>query len=342
MDVQNIEEKYKKLATEYSKVKSPFNHGWVIYNNLFFCVFFSFQVRAQANVLKRAVLEEQNKNSALRESFRLKETNLRRVEQELDSLNFRNKQLEYRVASLQDDLSNVGKNSKTKNKSQTSNASSTQQNQIESSSVLSEEFQKKIFECAQLTSNLSDKTTEIQLQSNRIEELEMLIRSMNAEQTEIEAKLRKEVERLTVKTHELEARVTEGSSIVGSDDTLYVSECEQQQKFINNHCNNSANHSKLDERLTELEKEVVYWRSQCELLKVTDKLNDLKSVADGKQEKIEHEKTPEKFELDQINDELTPREKMITEHYTKKVEELFMSKCLADSKLALYIEEVNK
>lgn len=248
-----------------------------------------------------------------------------------DSLQFRNKQLEHRVANLQDDLNNVGKNSKSKGKQNVPPANQS----IEPSSVLSEEFQKKIFECAQLTSNLADKNTEMQLQSNRIEELENLIRSMNDEQTDIEAKLRKEVERMTVKMHDMETKYTEASSIVGSDDTLYVSDCEQQQqKFINNTNNNNMNQNgKVEERIAELEKEIIHWRSQCEILKVTDKLKSI----DVESEKIEN-KTTEKVQTEK---ELTPRELMITEHYSIKVEELFRIKCIAESKLAVFIEEVS-
>lgn len=298
-------------------------------------------MRAQAGVLKRAVIEEQNKNATLREAVRVKETNLRRVEQEVDSLGFRNKQLEHRVASLQDDLSNdnnskkSAKNSKTKAKPvATVNAS--QSNEFESSSVFSEEFQKKIFECAQLSSTIADKTTEIQLQTTRIDELESMIRSMNAEQSDSEAKLRREVERLTVKNHEIEAKLAEASSIVGSDDTLYVSECDQQQKSLTNNSSNGSNSSKMEERLAALEKELVYWRAQCEVLQITA-MNHQK--CDLEVEKIENENsiTTEKVEK---SDGFTQREQMLVDHFAKKIEDLLLKKCVAESKLAIYVEEV--
>lgn len=298
-------------------------------------------MRAQAGVLKRAVLEEQNKNATLREVVRVKETNLRRVEQEVDSLGFRNKQLEHRVASLQDDLckdaaKKGGKNVKSKDK--TANVNSLQTS-IEPSSVLSEEFQKKIFECAQLTSSLSDKSTEVQLQANRIEELENLVRSMNAEQTDIEAKLRREVERLTVKTHDLEAKLADATSIVGSDDTLYVSELEQQRS--NNSSSNSGA-SKLEERLQALEKELVYWRTQCEVLQMKVKLDNSNANAID-QNKIDNDNikhTENEKDKDKPTSTLTISEQLLVDNYSKKIEDLLMSKCLAESKLAIYMEEV--
>lgn len=121
------------------------------------------------------MLEEQSKNSTLRETLRQKETSLRRSEQEVDSLGFRNKQLERRVASLQDDI--ASKENRKSNKNQKSDAttiakakSNTSAGQQESSSSTSrfadyfdntqevlifEELQKKILENAELTSSVS-------------------------------------------------------------------------------------------------------------------------------------------------------------------------------------------
>lgn len=297
-------------------------------------------MRAQAGVLKRAVLEEQNKNGALREAVRVKETNLRRVEQEVDSLGFRNKQLEHRVASLQDDLckdaaKKGGKNAKSKDKMANVNS---QQMPTEPSSVLSEEFQKKIFECAQLTSSLSDQNTEMQLQANRIGELENLVRSMNAEQTETEAKLRREVERLTVKTHDLEAKLADATSIVGSDDTLYVSELEQQRS--NNSSSNNGT-SRIEERLMALEKELVHWRTQCEVLQMKGKLDNSNANAIDRN-KIENDNIKHtENENDKPTATLTFGEQLLVDNYSKRIEDLLMSKCMAKSKLAIFIEEVN-
>lgn len=289
--------------------------------------------------MKRAVLEEQNKNATLREVVRVKETNLRRSEQEVDSLGFRNKQLEHRVATLQDDLSKDsakkgGKNAKTKEKTTNSNSTPLP---IEQSSVLSEEFQKKIFECAQLTSSMADKNTEIQLQTTRIEELENLLRSMNAEQTEMEAKLRREVERLTVKTHDLEAKLAEATSIVGSDDTLYVSELEQQRSI--NSCSITSN-NKLDERIITLEKDLVHWRTQCEILQMKGKLDNSNAnaiVVD--QNKIENDNHNNADNV-KTTPTLSVGEQLLIDNYSKKIEDLLTSKCVAESKLTIYIEEV--
>jgi protein phosphatase 1 regulatory subunit 21 len=72
---------------------------------LFFVTFFHvLQMRAQANVLKKAVVEEQTRNSELRDVLKERDQSLRKVEQEMDSLTFRNQQLTKRVTVLQDEL----------------------------------------------------------------------------------------------------------------------------------------------------------------------------------------------------------------------------------------------
>lgn len=285
--------------------------------------------------MKRAVLDEQNKSAKLSEIVRVNETNLRRAEQEVDSLGFRNKQLEHRVASLQDDLNKDsgkkgGKNVKSKDKS--TNSNSTAPLPPEPSSVLSEEFQKKIFECAQLTSSLADKNTEIQLQANRIEELDSLLRSMNAEQTETESRLSRQVELLTVKTRDLEAKLADATSIVGSDDTLYASELEQHRSI------NSCSNNKIDDRLITLEKELVHWRTQCEILQMKGKLDNSNANAID-QNKIKND-NHNGSDSEQLTSTLSVREQLLIDNYSKKIEDLLTSKCLAESKLAIYVEEV--
>lgn len=264
--------------------------------------------------------------------MRAKESSLRRSEQEVDSLGFRNKQLEIRVASLQDDLNKDTKKSQknAKAKTKTGIADDTHPNSNDTS-LFSEDLQKKIFENAQLESLVADKSTELQLQTSRIDELESSLAKLSLEQSEHDGKLRKEIERLSAKNHDLEAKLVEASSIVGSDDTLYVSsECEQHQPL---------SHSSSEERLALLEKEMVYWRTQYEILRIGAKVQENAIVSrDGK--KIEMDGDRDNSEKKTIIDCASENEQLIHSHYSKKLEELFMQKCMAESKLAIYIEEV--
>uniref|UniRef100_K1PYE2 Protein phosphatase 1 regulatory subunit 21 n=1 Tax=Magallana gigas TaxID=29159 RepID=K1PYE2_MAGGI len=73
-------QKYQKLATEYAKLK------------------------AQIPVLKKAYLEEQAVCNDLKEKLKECEQSIRKYEQEVDSLTFRNQQLSTRVLFLQEEL----------------------------------------------------------------------------------------------------------------------------------------------------------------------------------------------------------------------------------------------
>ncbi|XP_040207526.1 protein phosphatase 1 regulatory subunit 21 [Rana temporaria] len=109
--------KYQKLAQEYSKL------------------------RAQNQVLKKAVLDEQANSAALKEQLKMKEQSLRKQQQEMDSLTFRNQQLAKRVELLQEELSVM----ETKGKKTKKNVESSQLPQ-EQKNVFDEDLQKKIEE----------------------------------------------------------------------------------------------------------------------------------------------------------------------------------------------------
>ena len=78
----DLASKYTRLATEYSKV------------------------RAQLNVLKKAIIEEKNSKQQITEVLRENETKSRKFEAEMDALTFRNAQLTKRVEILQQESEN--------------------------------------------------------------------------------------------------------------------------------------------------------------------------------------------------------------------------------------------
>lgn len=109
------------------------------------------------------MVEERNKASVLQESLRIKDQNLRRAESEIDSQNFRNKQLERRIESLQNDLqvfqhktkgSGGGGSRMRDNQSMSGNG--------EIDSIVAEELQRRIIENAQLASAVSVLTHQLQ------------------------------------------------------------------------------------------------------------------------------------------------------------------------------------
>ncbi|TRY88914.1 hypothetical protein DNTS_027657 [Danionella cerebrum] len=80
--VTDLQSKYSKLAQEYSKL------------------------RAQNQVLKKAVLDEQSSSASLKEELQQRDQSLRKLQQETESLNFRNQQLMKRVELLQEERRN--------------------------------------------------------------------------------------------------------------------------------------------------------------------------------------------------------------------------------------------
>ncbi|XP_064789438.1 protein phosphatase 1 regulatory subunit 21-like isoform X1 [Oncorhynchus masou masou] len=115
----DLQSKYTKLAQEYSKL------------------------RAQNQVLKKGVVDEQASSTSLKEQMKQREQSLRKVEQEMDSLSFRNQQLAKRVELLQEELAtSQAKGQKSKNKGDSPSQQGLQQTQ----SVFDEDLQKKIQE----------------------------------------------------------------------------------------------------------------------------------------------------------------------------------------------------
>ncbi|CAL4101424.1 unnamed protein product, partial [Meganyctiphanes norvegica] len=111
------------------------------------------QLRAQNQVLKKAVIEEQAKSSQISDVLKSKDQSLRKADQENDSLTFRNQQLTKRLTLLQEDLDviqNKGKKSKVKQESVSADGI------IDGNDVFTEELQAKIKENARLHAQLAD------------------------------------------------------------------------------------------------------------------------------------------------------------------------------------------
>uniref|UniRef100_A0A7N6AK02 Protein phosphatase 1 regulatory subunit 21 n=1 Tax=Anabas testudineus TaxID=64144 RepID=A0A7N6AK02_ANATE len=117
-NVTDLQTKYSKLAQEYSKL------------------------RAQNQVLKKAVVDEQANSTSLKEQLKQRDQSLRKQEQEMDSLSFRNQQLAKRVELLQEEL--VA--SEAKGKKGKSKGDSPSQHGLQTQNVFDEDLQKKIEE----------------------------------------------------------------------------------------------------------------------------------------------------------------------------------------------------
>ncbi|KAF6723742.1 Protein phosphatase 1 regulatory subunit 21 [Oryzias melastigma] len=203
-NVTDLQTKYSKLAQEYSKL------------------------RAQNQVLKKAVVDEQANSATLKEQLKQRDQSLRRQEQEMDSLSFRNQQLAKRVELLQEELTA----SETKGKKgKQSKADSPSQHGLQTQSVFNEDLQKKIEENERLhiqfyEADEQHRKKEAELKA-RLEELE---KGAEQHQTAVDGLAKKYVEtierlqgdkaRLEVKAQSLEREAKECR--------VRTEECQQQ------------------------------------------------------------------------------------------------------------------
>lgn len=166
------------------------------------------QIRAQANVLKKAVIEEQTRNTDIRNQLKEKEVELRRAEQELDSLTFRNQQLTKRITVLQEELDKAQNKCKkgSRNKQTPENNS---QIPAPPNNILDEEFQKKIVENAQLLSQISDKDSEIESLYERILQLECKVDHCEKSKVESECQYQSTIDKLERERNDLQRKLND-------------------------------------------------------------------------------------------------------------------------------------
>lgn len=98
---------------------------------------------------------------------------------------------------------------------------------------------------------------------HRIKDLELQLSKHNHDHSESEKKLRKEIEALSLKATELETKVIEATSRVGSEDGVSLA----SDSTLPLHMTASS-----DERIAFLEKELNHYRTQYELMKINDAL----------------------------------------------------------------------
>nr|XP_034966970.1 protein phosphatase 1 regulatory subunit 21 isoform X2 [Zootoca vivipara] len=211
-----LQGKYQKLAQEYSKL------------------------RAQNHVLKKGVVDEQANSASLKEQLKMKDQSLRKLQQEMDSLSFRNQQLAKRVELLQDELVlSESKGKKNKTGEPASQLSQEQKN------VFDEDLQKKIEENERLhiqffEANEKHNLLETELRS-KLEVLEMeaaqhqaVVDGLTRKYMDTIEKLQSDKAKLEIKSQTLEREA--------KDCRVRTEECQQQLKHL---------HADLSSRLGE-------------------------------------------------------------------------------------------
>jgi protein phosphatase 1 regulatory subunit 21 len=181
--------------------------------------------------------------------------------------------------------------------------------------------------------------------TNRLKDVE----SSNIDHLEKERKMRKEIDILTNKNSELELKLVEafsqngsegdGISLAASDSTIPI------------HMTVAP-----DERIQFLERELNYYRTQYELLKINDALkigdNQTRKILSSQSstsssisvgnnliaKQIAADSSSSKCETDSSGIG-TSKEQTIYDYFTKRFDELFNEKCKSDSKAMNYIKE---
>lgn len=214
----DLQVKYSKLAQEYSKL------------------------RAQNQVLKKGVVDEQANSTSLKEQLKQREQSLRKVEQEMDSLNFRNQQLAKRVELLQEELAT----SETKGKKSKNKGDSPSQQGMQTQNVFDEDLQKKIEENERLHIQFYEadeqyRRQEAQLKA-RLEQLEKdseqhhaMTDGLTAKYMDTIEKLQSDKARLEVKAQTLEREAKECR--------VRTEECQQQLRRSQSELNKQVKQS---------------------------------------------------------------------------------------------------
>lgn len=217
-NVTDLQTKYSKLAQEYSKL------------------------RAQNQVLKKAVVDEQASSVSLKEQLKQRDQSLRKQEQEMDSLSFRNQQLAKRVELLQEELAaSEAKGKKGKNK-----GDSPSQHGLQTQNVFDEDLQKKIEENERLHIQFYEadelhRRQEAELRA-RLSELERdsqehqaIVEGLTTKYMENTEKLQSDKARLELKVQTLEREA--------KDCRMRTEECQQQLRRCQTELNRQVKQS---------------------------------------------------------------------------------------------------
>ncbi|XP_020777022.1 protein phosphatase 1 regulatory subunit 21 [Boleophthalmus pectinirostris] len=217
-NVTDLQTKYSKLAQEYSKL------------------------RAQNQVLKKGVVDEQANSASLKEQLKQRDQSLRKQEQEMDSLSFRNQQLAKRVELLQEELAaSEAKGKKGKNK-----GDSPSQHGLQTQNVFDEDLQKKIQENERLhiqfyEADEKHRRQEAELRA-RLSELERasqehqaVVEGLTTKYMENTEKLQSDKARLELKVQTLEREAKECR--------MRTEECQQQLRRCQTELNRQVKQS---------------------------------------------------------------------------------------------------
>lgn len=342
--------KYQKLATEYAKI------------------------RAQMAVLKKGLVDEQEKGSSLSDQIHERDTQLRKQSSEMEAVLFRNQQLAKRINLLQEEAetaaSKKGK-SRWKRDRSGSKERHSHNNTVgvdSAEQVINEELVAKITENAELKVKLND--IEMQHAANtqalklRIEDLEREkvelssgVRVRETEASNIANDLKLETSQLNTKMEYLEREVAEKNdkivtlqvqleSIMDKCDAL-----EEKATSIKT-IDVSTQYMFVDEALEDVkesekrERESLAHRLETNMTKIKDLEKDREhwkleyQLMQIKMEKLKQDSGPNEVSNIELDEVMALREEELKSVWEAKIDELIASRLMADSKAVAYYLEL--
>uniref|UniRef100_A0A672JIP6 Protein phosphatase 1 regulatory subunit 21 n=1 Tax=Salarias fasciatus TaxID=181472 RepID=A0A672JIP6_SALFA len=178
-------------------------------------------------LLKKGVVDEQANSASLKEQLKQRDQSLRKQEQEMDSLSFRNQQLAKRVELLQEELAaSEARGKKGKNK-----GDSPSQHGLQTQSVFDEDLQKKIEENERLhiqfyEADEQHRRQEAELRA-RLDDLEEDAKQHQAVVDEFTTKYMETIERLQSDKARLEVKA-QALEREAKECRMRTEECQQQ------------------------------------------------------------------------------------------------------------------
>ncbi|XP_033104032.1 protein phosphatase 1 regulatory subunit 21-like [Anneissia japonica] len=176
----DIQTKYQKLAQEFAKL------------------------RAQNQVLKKAVIEEQGKHTQFKDAIKERDQKVRKFEQEIDSLTFRNQQLTKRVNILQEDLELAETKAK-KGKNKVA-AEPTAHPRLEQN-VIGEELRSKIQENERLHIQFNQSSAEHEQKLIALQDRLVVLETQNSQHQKVLENTQKQNKEMIEKLQEDKARL---------------------------------------------------------------------------------------------------------------------------------------
>jgi len=344
--------KYQKLATEYAKI------------------------RAQMTVLKKGLVDEQEKSTSLADQVHERDTQIRKQGSEMEAVLFRNQQLAKRINLLQEEADAAASKKGRSRWKRDRSGSKERHGQMNSlgvdsaEQVINEELVAKITENAELKVKLNDIETQhaanTQALKLRIEDLEREkvelssgVKVRETEASNFAKDLKMETSQLNTKIEYLEKELVDKNEKIVTQQVQLESvmeRCDALEKKATpvQSSDVTTQYNFVDEALEEerageeRERASLAQRLETNLTKIKDLEKDREhwkleyQLIQIKMEKLKQESSQPASEISnmELDEVMALREEELKSVWEAKIDELISSRLMADSKAVAYYLEL--